>query len=512
VIALTATATPLVQDDIARQLGLARPALFIHGFRRDNIAIEVVEVAPSQRSALVSELLSDAERKPGIVYTPTRKQAESVAAELAGQFSTAPYHAGLTPDRRKRVQEDFLAGKLDVIVATIAFGMGIDKADVRTVIHTALPGSIEAYYQEIGRAGRDGRSSRAILMHSYADRFTHDFFLERAYPPVAVLDAIFGRLHAEPIEKAKLQKLIHVDSEVFEKALEKLWIDGGAVLDYAENVSLGDARWRELYLAHGEQKKAQIEKMIRFAEAEHCRMSTLVTHFGDLADGQTACEICDFCDPAGCVAKRFRPATKPELAAIERVLGALESGDQRSTGKLYAEVCAGELREITRDIFEALLGAMARGGLLRLADAVFEKDGKQIAYRTARLTPAGRAAEGSVPDEILMKELSAPPPRSRRKKKTTVAKSKAAGKQTKSRASGPAATGSSIENALRAWRLKEARRAGIPAFRIFSDRTLLAIAEARPENAEEFLAVSGIGIRTVEKYGAQIYRMCKGST
>jgi len=511
VIALTATATPLVQDDIARQLGLERPALFIHGFRRDNIAIEVVEAAPSQRAALVSQLLSDAGRRPGIVYTPTRKQAESVAAELAGLFSTAPYHAGLTAERRKRVQEDFLAGKLDVIVATIAFGMGIDKADIHTVIHTALPGSVEAYYQEIGRAGRDGRPSRAILMHSYADRFTHDFFFERDYPPVAVLDAIFGRLRAEPVEKNKLQKLIHANSEVFDKALEKLWMDGGAVLDYAENVSLGDRRWRELYLAHGEQKKAQIEKMIRFAEAEHCRMSTLVTHFGDLADGRTACGICDFCDPAGCVAQRFRPATKPELAAFQRVLEALKSGDQRSTGKLYTEICAGDLREITRDNLEAVLGAMARAGLLRLADAAFEKEGKQIAYRTARLTPAGRAADGSAPAEIVMKELSAPPAKGRSKKKTALAKSKAAAKQSRSRASQPAAAQMDIESLLRAWRLKEARRTGVPAFRIFSDRTLMAIAEARPENAEEFLAVSGIGIRTVEKYGAQIYRMGKGS-
>src|SRR6266853_1952561 len=151
VIALTATATPLVQDDIAQQLGLVRPARFIHGFRRANIAIEAVEVAPSQRPGLACELLLEGKRRPGIVYTPTRKQAESVAAELVVHFSTAAYHAGLDAERRKRVQEEFLAGKIDVMVATIAFGMGIDKPDVRTVIHTALPGSLEAYYQEITR-------------------------------------------------------------------------------------------------------------------------------------------------------------------------------------------------------------------------------------------------------------------------------------------------------------------------------------------------------------------------
>ena len=96
------------------------------------------------------------------------------------------------------MQDGFLNGKLEVIVATIAFGMGIDKANIRSVIHTALPGSIEAYYQEIGRAGRDGEPSRAILMHSYADRYTHDFFFERDYPDVKLLDQIYGRLRAEP--------------------------------------------------------------------------------------------------------------------------------------------------------------------------------------------------------------------------------------------------------------------------------------------------------------------------
>ena len=121
-------------------------------------------------------------------------------------FPTAAYHAGLNADLRRRVQEQFLTGKIDVMVATIAFGMGIDKPDVRTVIHTALPGSLEAYYQEVGRAGRDGAPSRAILMHSYADRYTHDFFFERDYPDVAVLDRLFAALRDEPQEKAGLQR------------------------------------------------------------------------------------------------------------------------------------------------------------------------------------------------------------------------------------------------------------------------------------------------------------------
>src|SRR5947209_14122749 len=217
VIALTATATPIVQNDIAAQLGLAQPLRFVHGFRRANIAIEVVETVPSLRAELAGELLREAERRPAIVYTPTRKQAESLAAQLAANFPAASYHAGLDARRRQRVQEEFLEGRIEVMVATIAFGMGIDKADVRTVIHTALPGSLEAYYQEIGRAGRDGAPSRTILMHSYADRRTHDFFFERDYPDVSVLDAIFHKLRDQPVGKAALQQSLGLDADQFDK-------------------------------------------------------------------------------------------------------------------------------------------------------------------------------------------------------------------------------------------------------------------------------------------------------
>ncbi|HEY1965982.1 MAG TPA: RecQ family ATP-dependent DNA helicase, partial [Acidobacteriaceae bacterium] len=133
VIALTATATPIVQDDIIVQLGLDAPSRFIHGFCRDNLAIEVVEVAPSQRAPLATQLLLDEARRPAIVYTPTRAQATSLAADLNQHFPCTAYHAGLDAGHRNSVQEQFVAGQIEVMVATIAFGMGIDKPDVRTV-------------------------------------------------------------------------------------------------------------------------------------------------------------------------------------------------------------------------------------------------------------------------------------------------------------------------------------------------------------------------------------------
>ena len=500
VIALTATATAVVQRDICKQLGLDQQASFIHGFRRSNIAIEVVETSPSQRPGLARELLSDPDRRPAIVYTPSRKQAESVAVLLALDFSTAAYHAGLDADRRRRVQDGFLNGKLQVIVATIAFGMGIDKANIRSVIHTALPGSIEAYYQEIGRAGRDGELSRAILMHSYADRHTHDFFFERDYPDVKVLDQIYGRLRPEAQPREWIEKQSRVPADVFEKALEKLWTHGGAIIDADDNLSRGTDDWRDSYIAQGEQKQSQIEAMIRYAQSNHCRMSSLVRHFGDTADSGKSCGICDFCAPGSCVAQQFRDATKREQRVARDVMTALGM-NRKSVGKLHTELCG--TNSLDRDGFEELMGAMARLGLVHLEDSVFEKDGKQIPFRYASLTTDARHVDEDSNLELKIREsaaISALPIGRKTRKKTPAAALKRQIEREMRKNPGVAAK-------LKAWRRALAAKQSVPAFRIMSDRVLLAIAEREPKTAAELLAIPGIGIKLVEKYASQIYRI-----
>ena len=518
VIALTATATPPVQDDIVEQLALIKPARFIHGFRRPNLAIEVVEIPPSQRFQLTRELLADPQRCPAIVYTPTRKQAEALANELSAYHAAAAYHAGLDAERRRQVQEEFLASKLEITVATIAFGMGIDKSDIRTVIHTALPGSIEAYYQEIGRAGRDGKPSRALLMHSYADRYTHDFFFERDYPDVTILDGIFALLQPQPQEKRELQKQALMDPEVFDRALEKLWTHGGAVVDFAENVSRGHDAWRQPYLAQGEHKREQIERMIRYAESNQCRMADVVRHFGDLADGEKPCGICDYCAPAQCTAQRFRTATEAEHAALLRTVAELNAGGAKSTGRLYAELFPHH--EMSRDDFEDLLGGMARAGIVRLDDAVFEKNGRQIPYRTARLTVAGAKLDARTPVDLVMKDQApASTPRRRRKvvnpripayAGNTQDRSPSGGREKRTNRPTGSTPDAAVEEALRAWRLAEARRLGVPAFRIFTDRALSGLLELRPATSSEMLSVPGIGLRIAEKYGPEICRILRG--
>ena len=489
IIALTATATPLVQNDIAVQLGLGRDGRFIHGFRRDNIAIEVVETAQNERFPLVRELLEDEGRRPAIVYAPTRADADELAAELKSHMAAASYHAGLTTAVRQRVQTEFLADKLQVIVATVAFGMGIDKPNIRTVIHTALPGSVEAYYQEIGRAGRDSLPSRAVLMHSYADRRTHDYFFGRDYPQAGVLSQIFKALTQEPQSKEELGKKTKLASEEFEKALEKLWIHGGAVVDFAENVTRGNENWQELYKSQAEHKFAQLQQILRFPDTSRCRMSVLVSYFGDHAGARKPCGICDFCSPETCEAQRFRPGTAQEEQVARDVVAELRDVDGRSTGKLHLEVATG--KRLERNEFEQILGAMARSGLIDLQEAIFNSGGKEIHFRKASLTAEGKSAV-SVP--LLIKDQMERKSAKRKRSKAAVAST----------------ADPKIEEALRKWRLAEAKKQGVPAFRIMSDKTLLSIASIEPVDEEELLTISGVSAKTAERYGAQILRIVAG--
>jgi superfamily II DNA helicase RecQ len=344
-------------------------------------------------------------------------------------------------------------------------------------------------------------------MYSYADRHTHDFFFGRDYPPVTLLDRIFDKLGAEPQAKEKVRKLAAMEEDIFDKALEKLWIHKGAVVDYAENVGRGVESWRASYTMQAEQKQGQIEEIIRFAESHHCRMTSLVHHFGDTSDNGSGCGICDFCAPADCVAQRFRGATHAERIACDRVLKKLRGLPARSTGKLHADLFPEN--EMSRDDFEEVLGAMARAELLAFTDAVFEKQGKRIPYRTVSILPAGRNFDEGQRAAFVMRDAVAALASPKRSKKGATVAAPQQGKLSKpaSVEAPPPERQARLELALRAWRLTEAKRRNMPAFRIFGDRTLRNIASTCPKSDSALLAVPGIGMGTVEKYGAQIYHL-----
>jgi len=552
VIALTATATPLVQDDIASQLGLLSPARFIHGFRRTNIAVEVAELRPSGRRQAVRAVLADPGRRPAIVYAPTRKEAEALGEVLGAELPAAAYHAGMTAAARDRVQADFQAGRLQVIVATIAFGMGIDKADIRTVIHTGLPGSLEGYYQEIGRAGRDGLPSRAILLYSFADRRTHEFFHGRDYPEVHVLEEIWRSLAAEPQAIDRLRRRIGLDEEVFDKAFEKLWIHGGARVDAEEQATRGDAGWVAPYVAQREHKLAQLAQMARLPESHSCRMLHMVRHFGDQEDDGRACGVCDICAPEACLVRHFRRPTAVEDEVLRHLLETLRGRGGQSAGQLFRECAAGPA--LPRKQFELLLEGLSRAGLVRVQEDSFAKDGKTIRFSRVGLTGEGYQGD---PDSLLaaieIAEEPAQPARQRGRRKTaadstggrrrgqavraaasssggvaepavaTLAGAAASpggrGRGARGTTAPPAAAArpasadavpAHLWAALRAWRTAEAKRRRVPAFHILSDRVLIAVAAERPRDEEGLLAISGIGPTIVRKYGDTLLRLVGG--
>ncbi len=389
VIALTATATVQVQDDIARQLDMDQATRYIHGFRRPNLAVETVELSVPDRHAAVRRILADPGRRPAIVYAPTRKETEILALELAEDFPAAAYHAGMGTPERDRVQGLFGTGELSVIVATIAFGMGIDKPDIRTVIHTALPGSIEGYYQEIGRAGRDGQPARAVLFYSYADLRTHEWFHRRDYPDPALLAAIYAALGAGPQPKTWLRDELEMAPEDFDTALEKLRIHGGAWRDAEGNVGRGGADWLRPYEQQRAHKLAELRRMLDFADrASGCRMVGLVRHFGDRDDDQP-CGICDVCAPGAVIARRTRPLKPAESQLVLQVLEALRWREGQTVRQLHEQASGGQGERRT---FEQLLEALAGAGLVEIRDDAFSKDGKVIPFRRLFLTETGRKA------------------------------------------------------------------------------------------------------------------------
>jgi len=468
VLACTATATPVVRDEILARLGLPpdTPQL-VQGFARPNLALRAAEIGSArERERRVDAALAEALGGPGrgggsaIVYAPTRRQADDEGGRLrADGWRTRVYHAGLDPATRASAQGEFAEGRAEIVVATNAFGMGIDRPDVRAVIHLGPPGSIESYYQEVGRAGRDGAPALGLLLVSSRDLPLRRALLERGAEGVAPEPAV----------------------------LEHKW---GLFLE-----------------------------LIRWVEGGSCRHDAILRYFGDEAETLDGCGRCDVCRALGGERERADPETvtlivRKALSGVARISGRFglqaavklihgESDPRFERGGLTRVPTFGNLREHSADWLLALLRRCVTAGWVSFAGrerpvAVLTEDGRAVmkGERPARLLlpPSPEVAAPGRGDSRRASVGTAPPPR---------------------RAAAPPKEmdepATALFEALRRHRLEVARREGIAPFIVASDRTLRDIASLRPRTLGELEQAYGIGRQKAERYGPGFLQVVAGA-
>lgn len=386
IVAMTATATPLVQDDICTQLGLQKEVRFIEGFRRENLGVHILEADPKTRPETILNILNEPKNLPAIIYAPTRKKAEELCEFFSDDFKISYYHAGMTAEDRSKVQSEYLTGKTDIIVATIAFGMGIDKPNVRTVIHAGLPGSIESYYQEIGRAGRDGKESNAFLLYTYADQKTHEYFFKMSYPEVAEIKKIHNILTKKFQTKDELfSQLKKMNSNTFLKGLEQLKVHQGALINFNEEVAIGKSSWTKTYQVQLRHKENELLKILEFVKTNKCRMHLLVSHFGEKSNANHKCGKCDICNPT--LKKNFEvnfELTDADEKLALKIVQVVKEEQPLAAGKLFLFLSKNRPK-LKRGHFEKIVSELSNRGKLKVQEEVFEKDGKIIEYRKISL-------------------------------------------------------------------------------------------------------------------------------